>query len=491
VAGMWWRNRQERKLERRLRQERPRPSDELVRSIRADVVSGRQRLLRAVSALPSTVLTVAALLGLVAVGGLGFATSRITNTLTHIGNNVYVPEQTTLRIDVNNAAQDQYGTTATTATTTTAPTTTAATTTHAATTTAATTTAATTTTRTTTTRTTTRTTTAKTTTAAATTTTVAVAKTTIAATGTTSVGLTFALTNPNPTTTGTTTGGTATTASGGSVAPATVTAAIPAKTFTSTPGQTVTGPVTVAAALPPTQATSQLTGQDNVAFTVTATTDDGTEIHTLGTYITFTVTAPCGFSPAVYANGGWRAMSEVPAPPTIADLGSNGDGYSVGSCDATTGTAAYSLYTAHLSTFGIVAPENIDVSQSGRKLKAAGSGKFGDSLLVKPGPPTLRFPKAPVVKNGKIAFSYYVNEQVSAYLHVLSGGKEVPILAGKSIYRGHRIRGVSRKTIHISMLRPGTALTTLAVGSLKPGSKVAVTVIDYDGNKVTRTITIK
>lgn len=444
---MFWRGRNEQSVEERLRKERPQPSKDLVRSIVGELGSRGPQTPKLRHAFGPAALTGALLLGLLAVGGLGYGGARIATVVTQLTGGSFSHGGGVTTVS-GAAAVAQYGTTTTTttATTTTATTTTATTTTATTTTTTAT------------------TTTPTTTTTPGTTTTTVTTPTTPGTTGTLTISVPPA------------TGG-----SSNIVPPASLQVSYSSNTFGTS------GPVSVTAAA----ATSvpAPTGTNNVAFVFNATDSNGNAIHTLSAILTFHLDAPCSYLPAIYENGGWRTLNDVgTASPTSADLGSTHDGYFRSSC--TDGTGSFSIFTEHLSIFGIVSPANLTVSASGRKLQPAGSHKFGDAELVKPGAPTLNFVKAPTASAGKVTFAYYVNEQVSAYLHVFQGGKELHILAGKSVYRGHKLGGPARQTIHIGMIRPGTAYTTLAVRGLKAGAKVQIIVIDFDGNKVTKTLKV-
>lgn len=120
-------------LERRLRAARPTPSDQVVNSIVEEIERARTTR-RARPQLRLAGLTMVAAVGLLAVGGLGFAMSYAPDFVVAISRHIAVGTRTNVRTIVVNAANDEYGTTTTT--TTTEPSTSTTTTTVATTTTA-------------------------------------------------------------------------------------------------------------------------------------------------------------------------------------------------------------------------------------------------------------------------------------------------------------------------------------------------------------------
>lgn len=153
------------------------------------------------------------------------------------------------------------------------------------------------------------------------------------------------------------------------------------------------------------------------------------------------------------------------------------------------------ILSRHATLFAAVTRAGLGVSESGRKLKKAGSGLFGDALLVHPGPATVKeVGKAVSVYpfkrlNGRaVKFSFFVDEQVSAYVQLYKGSKRLPLqLHGTQIRGGTITKAATIKTLHIAVLKPGTLPIRLRVprSQLQAGAKyrIRVSVIDYDGNK--------
>jgi len=133
---------------------------------------------------------------------------------------------------------------------------------------------------------------------------------------------------------------------------------------------------------------------------------------------------------------------------------------------------------------------NLAQSESGRKTAPAGSGKFGDPTRIHTGAPVVKASASATASGSDVGVSFFVDEQVALYAHVLSGSSDL-VLGNSSTIRGHKIGGKSRKTFHLVILRPGTINLKLHVPGLKPGAKVQLTMVDFDGHKVVKTITVK
>ena len=114
-------------IEHRLRSGRPQPSDELMRSIKGDLESSARPSRGSVRPQFRLVgASAAAVVGLLVIGGAGFAMSGGVDVITGISHGSITHTRTVVNTVVLNAANDQYGTTTTqtTVTTTAAPATT-------------------------------------------------------------------------------------------------------------------------------------------------------------------------------------------------------------------------------------------------------------------------------------------------------------------------------------------------------------------------------
>lgn len=190
--------------------------------------------------------------------------------------------------------------------------------------------------------------------------------------------------------------------------------------------------------------------------------------------------APKGYVPAVSEDGvSFRPLKLLSG--TTLPAGQQ-DGYYVDS----DGTTVHVL-TMHLTQFAVLYKANLTVSESGRKLQPAGSGKFGDPTRIHVGAPKLDV-LTPTVSGSNVRLSLFVDEQVALYLTALSNGSAL-VMDGSSTIRKHTIGGKSRKNFHVVILRPGTINLNLHIPGVKPGTKIQVTVVDYDGNKVSKTVT--
>ncbi|MHB8693998.1 MAG: hypothetical protein ACYDHH_22390, partial [Solirubrobacteraceae bacterium] len=147
------------------------------------------------------------------------------------------------------------------------------------------------------------------------------------------------------------------------------------------------------------------------------------------------------------------------------------------------------ILTRHLTIFGVIAKSNVTVSETGRKLAPANSGRWGDSLRIHTGPPVLALRSTPTANGDKVGFTFFVDEQAALYFHVLAGGNELN-MTGASTFRASKVGGGLKRTIHIVVLRPGTIHVTLDVAKPKGRLSIQFTAVDFDGNKVTRTAAV-
>jgi hypothetical protein len=105
-------------LEHRLRAGRSHPSEELVSTIKGELEAARShRRRRLQPQLRLAGVSSAIALGILAVGGLGYAMNYAGDFVTGVSHRIVVGTRTTVRTVVLNAANDQYGTTAETTTT--------------------------------------------------------------------------------------------------------------------------------------------------------------------------------------------------------------------------------------------------------------------------------------------------------------------------------------------------------------------------------------
>lgn len=197
---------------------------------------------------------------------------------------------------------------------------------------------------------------------------------------------------------------------------------------------------------------------------------------------------PAGYTPAFSTDG--TTFVAVPLIP--------GGGQTL-PADMQTGyyldaSGDYVILTRHATLFAVIAHTGLGVSESGRKLAKPGSGRFGDPLLVHPGPAKLRQvgPVAVFPFNGlsgkAVKFSFFVDEQVAAYVSLFHGNTEVPISTTGTMVRGTTLHTPgTQTTLHIPVLRPGTLNLRLRIPGtyLVPGEqyKLRVVTLDFDGNK--------
>lgn len=407
--------RRERSIEKLLRAERREPPRRLVRAIVAETSPVRPRRIPARGAARVAVLSAALAVGLLAVGGLGYAMTAATDFVVKITSSRVIVKHSALRPLVLNAANDQYGTTTTTSGggggTSTTTTTTSATTTTAG--------------------------------------------------GTTAVVQPSSTGSVNVSTPGP-----------GNVA---VSVAWPAGAFGAAPAKVTVNPA------PPVTGTT-LIGADNHLVSVTVTNQStGAPVHTLAAPLDIVFqNAPAGFVPAVSEDGvTFRALTKIDGPPLPADMQ---DAY----YEDSTGVH---VLTRHVTIFAVLFKANVNVSESGRKLAAPGSGKWGDPTRIHVGPPALNMVKAPTASGRDVTFTFFVDEQAAMYFHVLSGSTQERIVVGQSAIRAHRLTGPNAKTLHVVVLRPGTITMRLRVNGPAP-SKVMVTAVDYDGHKVSATANV-
>lgn len=401
----------ERTIEDRLRDERPQPPEHLVRAIRASIGTGtaRRPVLRMRLALGSSALTAAALVGLLAVGGIGYAASTTTNLLSNITSHHFFAKKSTIRTSIVVAAVAQYGTTTTTTTTT------------------------------------------------ATTTTVASSGEVVAQVLPTSSG-SVDVTSPGATQPLASVVWTADTFGGSAV-------------------------VNVNPS-PPLVSTTLLLGSGNELLSISVTGANGEPVHALSAPLDIVFHNPgASFVPVISEDGiNFRALTKIDGPPLPDSMQ---DGYYIDSA------GDVHILTRHVTIFAVLYKANVTASESGRKFAAPGSGKFGDPTRIHAGAPVLKVVSTPTVAATHVKFTFFVDEQAAAYFHVLSNGKPLVLHPDTSTIRGHRIGGAPDKTLHEVILRPGTIAMNLAVpGAAKGRLTLQLTVVDYDGHKVTRTVKI-
>ncbi|MHB8651267.1 MAG: hypothetical protein ACYDBR_14010, partial [Gaiellaceae bacterium] len=106
-----------------------------------------------------------------------------------------------------------------------------------------------------------------------------------------------------------------------------------------------------------------------VSVTATNTNTSGA-VTTLAAPLELVIpNAPSGFVPAVSSDGvSFRALTQISGPPLPAD---QQDGYFLAA-------DGVHILTRHLTIFGVIAKSNVTVSETGRKLAPANSGRWGD-----------------------------------------------------------------------------------------------------------------
>jgi hypothetical protein len=220
---------------------------------------------------------------------------------------------------------------------------------------------------------------------------------------------------------------------------------------------------------------------DQIVSIVVTNPATGQVIHQLSAPLEIVFpNAPKGYVPAFSEDGvNFQALTEISGPP-LPD--SQQDGYYVAS------DGSIHILTRHLTQFAVLYKANYSQSESGRKTAPAGSGKFGDPTRMHTGAPNVDVLK-PTLSGESVSFSFFVDEQAAVYFHVISNGKQL-VISPSSTVRKSPVGGTGHTTLHVVILRPGTIATTLHVPGVKAGSKVQVTFVDYDGHKVTKTLTV-
>jgi hypothetical protein len=406
------------KLEDRLRAERPRPSDDLISSIKGDLADAKRAPRRGLRPqLRLAGITAALFAGLLVIGGAGYAMTSIGGLIDSVSTHIGI--RTTVRTVVLNAANAQYGTT--TAATTTTQTTT------------------------------------QTTTSATTTTTAAGGGQRLQTQAAANTAGTLTLSLP-----GTGASSAAVTWQAASCGGKTVTA-----TATAVPGATV--------------GQSQGSSTQQVVA-ITVTDSNGQPIHQLAAPIMIEFdNTPDSYVPALSEDGVHFRQLSLLALRRLPD--GQQDGYY-------RNESTVYIYTRHLTSFAILYKANLAQSESGRKTAPAGSGKFGDPTRIHTGAPVVKAAASATASGSDVGVSFFVDEQAAVYVHVLSGSNQL-VLGNSSTIRKHKIGGKSRKTFHLVILRPGTINLNLHVPGVKPGAKVQLTFVDFDGHKVSKTVTVK
>ncbi|MGH3026183.1 MAG: hypothetical protein ACRDLR_07035, partial [Gaiellaceae bacterium] len=99
------------KLEGRLRAERPRPSDDLISSIKGELDGAKRAPRRGLRPqLRLAGITAALFAGLLVIGGAGYAMTSINSVIETVTFHTFVTHRAVVHTVVLNAANDQYGT---------------------------------------------------------------------------------------------------------------------------------------------------------------------------------------------------------------------------------------------------------------------------------------------------------------------------------------------------------------------------------------------
>jgi hypothetical protein len=162
--------------------------------------------------------------------------------------------------------------------------------------------------------------------------------------------------------------------------------------------------------------------------------------------------------------------------------------------------SAYHILTCHLTLFAVVNKTDLKVSQTGRTLAPANSGKFGDAALYSTEKAQLKQiggAKASTLKTGGTAvnFKFFVDQQVSAYVQLYKGGVKVPIALKGTMIRGTTLtKSKNVPTLHVSVLSPGTLGVRLHAGRpLQHGAsyRIRIAVLNFDGSSTVAFIPFK
>jgi len=411
------------KLEDLLVASRREPPPELVHSLARYVSGDPARPLRLRGLIRVAVLTVALLVALFALGGLGYAMTAATDLVNKVVSHATYASRPELQLAGVNAALDQYGTTTTVATTTEAATTTVAATTTTATTTVA------------------------TTTVATTTTTGAGGEVTVAAkTGTS--------------------GAIAVQAPGSSQ-----------QVIVSWTGTSFAMPVSVQVDPTP-KLGSNVVGVGGQFVAITLTAADGQAVHELSAPLELVFKSPhAGYVPAVSEDGiTFRELVPISGPPLPDSMD---DGYYVDSA------GNVHILTRHVTIFAVVSPAVIRISASGKRTPPAGSGKFGDPTLNHPGPPGLSqiAVKASRIAHGadQLKLGLSVDEQAKLSL-VLFGpsGVAVPLTSNGRRSTSPQLTVLRPGKVQLAL---GTAAGELKPGAVY---RLRLSALDFDGNQTVR-----
>lgn len=303
--------------------------------------------------------------------------------------------------------------------------------------------------------------------------------------------------SPVAATTTTTTIQSTTTTSGGSVSAPVDTGTSGSITVTPTGGQQATvavtwsaqaftTPVVVQVDPTPPLANTTLLGSGNQLVSVSITSTSGAPLTVLATPLDVTFKNPGpDFVPVISEDGvNFRALTRIPGPPLPDNAR---DGYYIDS------SGNVHILTRHTTIFAVLYKANINVSPGGRKLAPPGSGKFGDPTMTHLGtPPVVSIKGAPTIVGRLVRTTFFVDEQVAAYIRVLDDGKPVALETAGTAFRRHPVGGVRVRTLHRAVLRPGTLHMTLALPKTATGSlSLQLVMVDYDGVKVTTTVPVR
>lgn len=247
---------------------------------------------------------------------------------------------------------------------------------------------------------------------------------------------------------------------------------------------------------PPSVTSSALVGSGNSIVSIIVTDSSGNIVHTLSAPIAIRfANPPKNFRPVISDDGtSYQALPLLPNK-TLDDLTSdNFEGGKAGYYYDTNGDVV--ILTTHLTLFAVLYSANVNVSESGKKTPAAGSGKFGDPTRNHTGAPVLKqvgskiTPAVGAKGAERIPFSFTVDEQAAVYMTIYNAkGNPVWIDKSGTTIRGQAYTGAPVHTLHLVILRPGQINTKIKVpaGTLTPGQKykIRITAIDFDGHKVT------
>ncbi|HET7647447.1 MAG TPA: hypothetical protein VFK17_02690 [Gaiellaceae bacterium] len=248
---------------------------------------------------------------------------------------------------------------------------------------------------------------------------------------------------------------------------------------------------------PPTTQGVHFSGTDNKVVAISVSDQTGQPVHTLEKPMDIDLGAKGDdYVPSISEDGSaFRALKKVDGPDSALDP-KHHDGYYISADNHV------HILTLHLTIFAVLYKANLSISESGRTLKQPGSGQFGDPTLIHSGAANMkrvgnvkvfRFNKKTGWSGRAVRFTFFVDEQVAAYVSVWDGKKKLPIAL-----RGTQIRGTTllkkgtEKTLHIPVLRLGNLPLRLRIPGTHLGAgkhyRIRVATLDYDGNRTVQFI---